>query len=172
MIAFTVFLALVLIGAFIQQYANVIAFREHMDIMSRAYADKQLQLLHMEQRQKETVKYLNELIANNRKIIKDNEIVLFHTKESSILLYDQYDTLADLLSNIMPEQEENEIIGAMQYDLDICEENMEKITDFFLKHFKMTPQEYKDLKVKEKITFKQVMKKPNGEDFESEFSLN
>jgi 4-hydroxyphenylpyruvate dioxygenase-like putative hemolysin len=166
------FLSIVLIGGLVQWQINVSAFKEHMDRMGKILYDRQISLNVKEQQQQNTINYINELMNSNKKTLKENQIALYGIKESSLFLYDHYNRISDLITNNIDLAENDEDIEAMTQEVDHVEHSIAEVTAFFITCFKMTPEQYREQKLKEKITFKQVMKRQNGENFESEFSLN
>lgn len=161
------FVSAVFMAALHQFNRNVKAFKVERDRMMAMLHEKQL--IIDQERQK-----VQDAIRHNEYTYKRNATELFHIKESSLMLYYHWDNMADLLSNILyyldPEdpEAEHEVGSALA----AAEDNVGNVTNFFVSNFRMTPREYAEQKVNQKIKFKQVMKRPGGGTFNSEFSLN
>ncbi len=97
------------------------------------------------------------VLAKNKKILDKNEIILYHIKESAVLLYDHYNRVIDLLRAQDDHQDLELRYDKIDLLLTNAMNNVSTIETFFTNAFRIHPLDYQ----KSKINI--IAKDPKGE---------
>ncbi len=107
---------------------------------------------------------VNEIYRDTKNAIKENKVELFYVQEASLLLYNHYKRLCELINTFVKDGEmEYERCFALSHTADNNKMFMDK---YFRHHFGMSPEDYQDQKMQ------LGGKTQDGEEFTSSFSKN